>query len=246
MTIVELLRLHRRPLADAGEPGGDVGIGRIERLADIAAEIDPAVKQDIRECEARAAEIVLARHLTVEPFKAVRGDLLQAGGGFGYAGDPVLKEFQRLAEAIAVGERLADVEIDAPCPHPALRALFRGASDHRRLWIFLFEIFADRGDLRQIAAVIEFKCRHLAVRITLEMLGLTIFAAAQVDGLPGHFDALLRHEHADNARVRSDRVVEFHGWLPQYFISTSLLILLTGPAAALSNRCSGLRRRRAC
>src|ERR1700726_367860 len=35
------------------------------------------------------------------------------------------------------------------------------------------------------------------------MFYLPIFAAAQVDGLLEHFHALLRHEHADNARIRS-------------------------------------------
>jgi hypothetical protein len=49
------------------------------------------------------------------------------------------------------------------------------------------------------------------------MFGLPVFAAAQVDGLLGHFNALLRHEHADNARVRPDRVVEFHKSLPRIF-----------------------------
>ena len=38
----------------------EIGIGRIQRLADRAAEIEPAVQQDIRQREARAAEIVLA------------------------------------------------------------------------------------------------------------------------------------------------------------------------------------------
>ena len=36
------LRLRRRPLADPREPGGDVGVGGIERLADLVAEIEPA------------------------------------------------------------------------------------------------------------------------------------------------------------------------------------------------------------
>src|SRR6202011_165519 len=136
------------------------------------------------------------------------------------AGDPVLEKFQGFAEAITVGERLADVEIDAPGPHPALGALFRCRSDHRRCRIFLFQVFADRGDLRQIAAVIEFECRHLAVRIALQVLRLPIFAAAQIDSLLGHFDAFFRHEHADNARVRPDRIIEFHCRLsPCFFVS---------------------------
>src|SRR6266700_2120855 len=71
------LRLHRRPLADAREPGGDIGVGGIERLADLAAEIDPAIEQDVGEREAIAAEIVLAGHLPVQPLQPVGRDLLQ-------------------------------------------------------------------------------------------------------------------------------------------------------------------------
>jgi hypothetical protein len=66
-------------------------------------------------------------------------------------------------------------------------------------------------------AAIQFKRGHLAVRIALEMLGLTIFALAQVDSLLRHLDAFLRHEHADNARVGPDRVVKLHGLLPYFF-----------------------------
>src|SRR5579872_4554726 len=51
------LRLRRRPLRDAIEPRLDVGIGRIERLADPIAEIEPAIQQDVGEGETLAAEI---------------------------------------------------------------------------------------------------------------------------------------------------------------------------------------------
>src|ERR1700677_4244976 len=148
-----------------------------------AAEVDPAVQQHVRQREAWSAQEFLARDLAVEPLQTVRGDHLEARRSFRRAGNPLLEEFQGFTEAIAVRQRLADVEVDAAGPHPALGALFRGRSDHRRSRIFLLEKFADRGDLRQIAAVIEFKRRHLAMRIALEMLGLAIFTAAQVDSL---------------------------------------------------------------
>src|SRR3981189_2548936 len=48
------------------------------------------------------------------------------------------------------------------------------------------------------------------------MFRLAVFAASQVDGLLGDFDALLRHEHANNARIRPNRVVEFHCLFPQF------------------------------
>ena len=152
-----------------------------------------------------AAQIVLALHLPVEPLQPVGRDHLEAGRGFGRNRNSLFEKFQGFAEAVAVAEHLADVEIDAPRPHPALGALFRRRPDHRGGRRLLLEIFADRGDLRQIAAVVEFKRRHLAVRIAFEMLRLPIFAAAQIDGLLGDIDAFFRHEHADDARVRSDR-----------------------------------------
>src|SRR6202035_946052 len=113
---------------------------------------------------------------------------------------------------------------------PALGALLRRRSDHRGRGVLLLEIFADRGDLRQIAAVVESERRHLAMGIALEVIGLPVLAAAQIDGLLGHFDTLLRHEHADDARIRSNRVVEFHGLFPPNWT------LLSRPSGRLSNR----------
>ena len=81
-------------------------------------------------------------------------------GGEPQPGELVARTRARFAEAVAVGERLADVEVDAARPHPAFRALLGGRSDHRRLRLHLLEIFADRGDLRDAMAVVEFQCRH--------------------------------------------------------------------------------------
>src|ERR1700746_550248 len=106
---------------------------------------------------------------------------------------------------------------------PALGALFGVAPDHRRLRLLLLEIFADGGDLGKITAVVKLESRHLAVRIALEMVGLPVLAAAQVHGLFRHSDALLRHEHADNARVWPDRIVELHELIPPSFVSAVLL-----------------------
>jgi hypothetical protein len=53
-------RLRRRPLAYAGHPRNDVAIGGIERLADLAGEIEPAIEQDVGQREALTAEIVAA------------------------------------------------------------------------------------------------------------------------------------------------------------------------------------------
>ena len=44
--------------------------------------------------------------------------------------------------------------------------------------MLVLEIFADRGDLRQVASVVEFERRHLSVRVALKMRLLAIFASA--------------------------------------------------------------------
>ena len=205
-------RRRRRPLAHACHPRDDVGVGRIERLADLSGEIEPAIEQNVRQREALAAEIVAAvGHLAVEPLQAIGGDHLEPRRRLGRTGNPLLEKLQAFAEAEAIAHMLADVEIDAARPHPAFGALFRRRPDHRGIWMLLFEIFADRGDLGEIVAVVEFERRHLAVRVALQMLGLAVLALAQIDGLFRHLDALFRHEHADHARVRPDRVVELHG-----------------------------------
>ena len=56
------------------------------RLADLGAEIEPAIEQDVGERKALAAEIFPpVRHLAVEPLQAVGGDHLQPRRGFGDA-----------------------------------------------------------------------------------------------------------------------------------------------------------------
>src|ERR1700730_1046554 len=95
------LRLHRRPLSDAREPGRDVAVGGIEWLADLVAEIDPAIEQDIGQREAVAAQILLARDLAVEPLQPVRRDHLEAGRRFRRAGDALFEKSQRLAQTVA-------------------------------------------------------------------------------------------------------------------------------------------------
>ena len=90
--------------------------------------------------------------------------------------------------------------------------------------MLLFEVFADRGDLGEKVAAVEFERRHLAMRIALQMPGLAIFALAQIDGLLRHLDALFRHEHADHTRVRPDRVVQLHGVFSPWFLVEAWLL----------------------
>jgi hypothetical protein len=105
----------------------------------------------------------------------------------------------------------------------------------------------DCGDLGQVAAVVEFECGHLAVRIALEMFGLPVFATAQIDRLLRDFDALLRHEQAHDARVRSDRVVEFHGASPKLFAGGKGFEQTPGSLVkSVSLAGASFSRRRAC
>src|SRR5215469_14773024 len=73
------LRLGRRPRGDAVEPGGDVRVGGVERLADRGRKSGEAIEQDVGQRETFAAQIVASvRHLLVQPLQAMRRDLLQA------------------------------------------------------------------------------------------------------------------------------------------------------------------------
>jgi hypothetical protein len=94
-----------------------------------------------------------------------------------------------------------------------MRVLARSAGvspiSEERILLISSTHLADRGDLGQ-HRVIELQRRHLTRRIDLEIGLASILAAAQVDLDLWHFEPLLRHEHADHARVGSDGIVEFH------------------------------------
>src|SRR6185437_4276642 len=105
MTAIEFvcsLSPHRRTLADAGKPCRDGGVGGVERLAELAAEVEPRVQHHVRQGETVSAQELLARHLPIEPLQAVRRDHLEARRSFRGARDALLEEFQGFAEAIAV------------------------------------------------------------------------------------------------------------------------------------------------
>src|SRR6266849_1575951 len=56
----QALRLRRRSLTNPREPCRDIGVGGIERLADLAAEIEPAIQMNVRKRKTLAADIVAA------------------------------------------------------------------------------------------------------------------------------------------------------------------------------------------
>ncbi len=84
-------------------------------------------------------------------------------------------------------------------------------SDQRRLRVLLLDVLADRGDLGEEGTVVEFEARELSARVLREIRLAAVLAADQVDGDERDGNALLCQEHAHDARVGSDAVVEFHG-----------------------------------
>src|SRR5579883_2173197 len=129
------------------EPGGDVLVGRIERLADALHEVEEGEQKDIGRGDPAAGDERLAGHQAVQPLELVPGGRLQPVGRLRDAADAVLEQLQPLGEAKAVGRRLDDVEIDAPRPHAGDGALRRRVADQRGLVALqLVDIFADRRD----------------------------------------------------------------------------------------------------
>src|SRR6266481_8664780 len=188
-------RLHRGTSADALDESTNILVGRIDRLADLGEERHEAGQQNVCKRETLTAQILPAiGHLAVQPFDAILRHRFESGRSLRRRQDAALDEIVAFAEAVSVGQRLADIEIDAAGPHPALGLLFRRGTNQWPLWMLVFEIFADRGDLRQVASVVEFERRRLSVRVALEMRLLAIFAGAQVDLLRWNCDALLCHE----------------------------------------------------
>jgi phytoene dehydrogenase-like protein len=88
--------------------------------------------------------------------------------------------------------------------------LGRVADQRGRVLLLLVDVLADRRDLGQYCAVVQLQRRALAGRIDLGIGLSPVLAAHQVDIHLGNVEALLGHEHANHARVRPDRVVEFH------------------------------------
>src|SRR5438445_6587582 len=96
-----------------------------------------------------AAEFVTA-HPAIEPLQPVGRNFLEPGRGLGDRHDPVLEEGKALAKAESICHWLADVEVDAPGPHPALRLLLRRGADQGRLWLGILQVLADRQNFTNI------------------------------------------------------------------------------------------------
>jgi hypothetical protein len=198
-------RLHRGARADALQPASDIPVRGIDRLTDLNEERHETVQQDIGKAETAAAQEVPAiGHLAVQPLDAVLRDRLQPGRGLWRGQNAALEEVVAFAEAITVGKRLADIQVDAARLHPAFGLFFRRRADQCGLWIPVLEVFADRGDLRKVAAIVEFERRCLAMRVALEMCVLAIFAGPHVNLLHRDGDALLCHEDAHYLRIGAD------------------------------------------
>src|SRR5258708_4466697 len=97
--------VHSRARAGlcALEPGGDVLVVGIDRLADLGPEIEEAVEQDVGQREAVAGDPLASGDQAVEPGELLLGGGLQVGGGGGDAVDPLLEHLQAFGIAEAVG-----------------------------------------------------------------------------------------------------------------------------------------------
>src|SRR5215471_984399 len=132
-------RLGRRPVLYACKPTAQIGVGRVERLTDLSAEIHEAKEQDIGQREALSAEEFATLYLAVQPFETVGGDLLEPLGGLRDRDDPVLEQRETLGKTEAVRHGFADVEVDAPGPHARLGPLLGRGADQCGFRIFLLE-----------------------------------------------------------------------------------------------------------
>ena len=188
----------------------------IERLADLPQEIEEGEQQDVGHRELVAGDEGLAAHQPVEPDELLaRAASFSPSAASGMQWRRSWNIFSPCEKRKPLAAGSSDVEVDAADPHACRRALFRRVADQRgRVLLDLVDVLADRGDLGQHRAVVEFERRTLARRIDLEKGLAPVLAAAQIDLDPRHVEALLGHEHPDHVRVGADRIVEFHFAFP--------------------------------
>src|SRR5690606_26412109 len=142
------------------------------------------------------------------------------------AAHPAFEQRQAFGVAEAIGQRFADLEVDAAGPHARVGAFFGGRADQRRFRENLFEIFADRGDLAQKATVVEFERRGLPRRVDRNIIGWpAVLAAAQVNLDLGDLDTLFGHEQLHDAWVGADTVIKFHDYSLIFLLADSALIV---------------------
>jgi hypothetical protein len=80
----------------------------------------------------------------------------------------------------------------------------------RRVRLQLVQVLADRDDLGDENAVVQLQRRHLAGGVAFQVLITPVLAAHQVDLHARDLEPLLGHEHLHDARIGTNRVVEFH------------------------------------
>src|SRR5688572_17094147 len=82
--------------------------------------------------------------------------------------------------------------------------------------MLFLEILANRPGFSQARAVVELEDRSLAGGVAAEVRLAAVLHGEDVDLLAVDLEPLLEHEEADDARVHSKAVVEFHLVPPSY------------------------------
>jgi hypothetical protein len=75
----------------------------------------------------------------------------------------------------------------------------------------VFQIFADRRDLGHAMTAVQFERGHLPRGILGQIGFAAVVAFQEIDFLARNFNALFSHEHAHDAWIGPDGIVEFHG-----------------------------------
>src|SRR3546814_16151197 len=97
---------------------------------------------------------------------------------------------QQTAYGVRIGDWSSDV-CSSDLPPAGGGALLGRRTDQRGLRVFLVEIFADRGDFRENAAVVELERGRLSGGVHIDIIGRTpVLTAAQVDADLGNIDTL--------------------------------------------------------
>jgi len=176
-------------------------------LSHAGAKIERREKNNIRDGEAIARDVVLALELTVQPLQVVLHRSLHSRRALRNEAHAAIEKLLAFREAKAVVQKLGDFQLDAALPHACLRALFGIAADEGRIGMLLFEVFPNRDRLADILAVVEFERGKLSAGVAIGVRGLAIFALHQVHIFARNVDSLLGHEHAHRARIGSKRII---------------------------------------
>lgn len=149
-------------------------------------------------------------HQSIEPGQILASNGLQVISRLRDEVHAILEQPLPLREAKPIDQGLDDVEVDPSDPHPRGSPLLGRSADEHRIRVLLLDVFADRNDLREKRPIVEFEAGQPSVGILLPVVRLAILTAHEVDLDEGQIDALLGCEHAHDAGIRSNAVIQSH------------------------------------